>query len=233
MLIILNLRAEYIKQNNKICTREQNRKVSSFCSNLTTTSKQQPCKNHRSNPINAKPLKRACPSPRYFQVSSAKSSKCSQILTPHAEDQVKELDFKLHTGCAREISAHESKLGFTGLQSLNPAAALRMAALKARGANEQRAQLRLPTLEVNDRGGLSYCFQWVHLTGVQLEQRSKRKKEKCQVWTKIIMTVNHSTFLSSISKETVILNRAMSIRNRMTAIQVAVDINASYRVTGV
>lgn len=54
-----------------------------------------------------------------------------------------------------------------------------MAALKTRGANEQRAQLRLPALEVNDRGGLSYCFQWVHLTGVQLEQRRKRKKEKC------------------------------------------------------
>lgn len=54
-----------------------------------------------------------------------------------------------------------------------------MAALKARGANEQRAQLTLPALEVNDRGGLSYCFQWVHLTRVQLEQRRKRKKEKC------------------------------------------------------
>lgn len=125
-----------------------------------------------------------------------------------------QLDFKLHKGCAREISAHESKLGFTGLQSLNPAAALRMAALKARGANEQRAQLRLPALEVNDRGGLSYCFQWVHLTGVQLEQRRKRKKEKCQVWTKIIMTENHSAFLSSISKETVILNRDTSYQKQ-------------------
>lgn len=48
----------------------------------------------------------------------------------------------------------------------------------SRSANEQRAQLRLPALEVNDRGGLSYCFQWVHLTGVQPEQRRKRKKKK-------------------------------------------------------
>lgn len=57
---------------------------------------------------------------------------------------------------------------------MNPAAALRMAARAAGSANEQRAQLRLPALEVNDRGGLSYCFQWVHLTGVQLEQRRNR-----------------------------------------------------------
>lgn len=44
-----------------------------------------------------------------------------------------------------------------------------MAAREAGSANEQRAQLTLPALEVNDRGGLSYCFQWVRLTGVQLE----------------------------------------------------------------
>lgn len=85
---------------------------------------------------------------------------------------------ELHKGCAREIPAHESKLGLRGS---NPVAALRMAAREAGSANEQRAQLTLPALEVNDRGGLSYCFQWVHLTGVQLEQRRKRekKKEKC------------------------------------------------------
>lgn len=129
-----------------------------------------------SNSLTAKPPRRGCPSTTDFSAASAKRSKHSKALSLPGKRQP---DSKLHKGCAREISAHESKLGFTALQLVNPAAALRMAALKARGANEQRAQLRLPTLEVNDRGGLSYCFQWVHLTGVQLERRSKRKKEKC------------------------------------------------------